>query len=77
MKMELRKEINKILENTILPEGISNEEMKNPDTVRVLFSKQLREVLRTFLLQLRINPEMNLHTASALPTSVIFYPILR
>ena len=30
--MELRKEINKILENTILPEGISNEEMKNPDT---------------------------------------------
>ena len=55
--MTLRKEINKILENTILPEGISNEEMKEK---LLPLSKQISENIPSKLFRNRPCSEMNI-----------------
>ena len=55
--MTLRKEINKILENTILPEGISNEEMK--EKLQPL-SKHILENIPSRLFRNRPCSEMNI-----------------
>ena len=55
--MTLRKEINKILENTILPEGISNEEMKEK---LLPLSKHILENIPPKLFRNRPCSEMNI-----------------
>lgn len=55
--MELRKEIKRILESTILPEGISNEEMKEK---LLPLSKQISENIPSKLFRNRPCSEMNI-----------------
>ena len=55
--MTLRKEINKILESTILPEGISNEEMKEK---LLPLSKHILENIPSKLFRNRPCSEMNI-----------------
>ena len=55
--MTLRKEINRILESTILPEGISNEEMKEK---LLPLSKQISENIPSKLFRNRSCSEMNI-----------------